>query len=248
MTIEENTIIKPIRSRRLSEIAVDQITSLIESGHLQIGDKLPSERELMDQLGVSRASVREALRVLESQGLIIVQPGKGAFIAGTVSQADVLESLVNWLKSSGNELLDVIAVRAVLESYAVQLAVDNCPKETIKKLRNAIDKMRTSIEHGASIDATRADREFHKLLYEASGNSFLKMLGDSIVASLHGARHSVLRIPGRARQSLEEHEAIIDAISEKDPQKALGAVDKHIRMTREILSKILSENTHDNAT
>lgn len=238
MSENNEFIIKPIRSRRLSEIAVDQITSLIEEGHFDIGEKLPSERQLMEQFDISRASVREALRVLESQALIRVQPGKGAYILGTISQSDILEGLLNWLKVNANEMLDVIAVRETLECYAAQLAAQHRSNEVVEKLINSIAEMRACVERGAFIEATHADREFHRLLYEASGNQFLKVLGDSIVASLHAARHSIIRIPKRAEKSLEEHEAIVEAISAGDSMKAIDEVTRHIQSVRNALMSI----------
>jgi GntR family transcriptional repressor for pyruvate dehydrogenase complex len=229
------TRLQPIRSMRLSEIAVDQITALIEEGRLAVGDQLPCERELMQQLGVSRSSVREALRVLESQGLIEVRPGKGAFVVRTVSQGDVLPGLLAWFDEHRDEVLDVIEVREMLESHAGNLAAQRASPEMVARLQDIVAEMRSYLEQGALLEVTNADRKFHRLLYEASGNQFLGMLGDSIVATLFGPRHTILRIPGRAEQSVAEHEAIVEGIAAGDPDRTCEAIRRHVSGVREAL-------------
>lgn len=231
-------LIQPIRSMRLCQIAADQITDLIETGRLSPGDQLPSERDLVEQLQISRASIREALRLLERQGLIDVRPGKGAFVINSVSHTEFLPSLMAWFEEHGNEVLEVIAVREALGGLAVSLAVQSASSQTIARLRQAVERMAGCVERGELVDATHADREFHRLLYEASGNQFLSLLGDSIVETLFGPRHSILRIPGRAQQSLIEHEAIVDAISERSVERGVEAVHQHTASVREALRSI----------
>ncbi|HBY97725.1 MAG: FadR family transcriptional regulator [Ardenticatenaceae bacterium] len=233
-----DTVLQPIRARRLSEIAVSQITALIEDGRLTIGSQLPSERELMGQLGISRASVREALRVLESQGLIAVQPGKGGFVIGTVPQADILPGLLNWFEEHRDEVLDVIEVREMLESHAAARAAERATPEAIAGLREAVARMRFYVERDDLVEATNTDREFHRRLYEASGNIFLKLLGDGIVATLFGPRHSLLRIPGRAERSLRDHEVIVEAIAAGNPQAAREAIYRHMSRARDALASM----------
>lgn len=236
-----DSLIQPIRGMRLSQIAVEQITALIEEGRLAVGDQLPGERELMLQLGISRASVREALRLLELQGLIDVRPGRGAFVVHSGSQRDFLPALMAWFKEHGEEVLEVLEVREALESQAVSLAARSASAKTVARLRQAVDRMAGCIERGELLDVTHADREFHRLLYEASGNRFLSLLGDSIVATLFGPRHSLLRIPGRVQRSLAEHEAIVEAISARSPEQGTEAVHRHMESVREALRSIQSE-------
>lgn len=243
-TLPENELeqqLQPIRSMRLSQVAVDQITLLIEDGRLGINDPLPSERQLIQQLGVSRASVREALRILEAQGLIRVRPGKGAIVISKGSY-EVVPVLQAWLAEHYDEVLDVVEVRDLLESQAAYLAARNSSDEIIRELREALDEMLRSIERNDQVQVTNVDREFHRLLYQASGNGFLKMLGDGIVASLYGPRYSILRIPQRAEQSVREHEEILEAITEGDGDRARAAVQKHMASVREALVSLQAKS------
>jgi DNA-binding FadR family transcriptional regulator len=226
--------LQPIRTLRLSQVAVDQITGLIEDGSFNINDSLPSERQLIQQLGVSRASVREALRILEAQKLIQVRPGKGAIVVSKPS-SDVVLALQAWFAEHYDEVLDVVDVRDVLESHAAYLAAQNSSAEIILQLRATLDEMLHCIARDDLVQVTNVDREFHRLLCEASGNRFLRMLGDSIVASLYGPRYSILRLPERAHQSVREHEEILKAIAAGNGARARKAVHQHMRSVREAL-------------
>lgn len=229
----------PVRPVRLSEVVVDQITALIEEGHLVPGQQLPSERELMAQLQIGRTSVREALRILESQGLVQVQPGRGAFIANSLIPADILPALQGWLAEHQEELLEIVAVRELLESYAsFQAAKCGLPPELLIDLQQSIVDMNACIERGEFVEVTHVDRRFHQLLFEASGNRFLKLIGATIVPALSGPRYSLLRIRSRALQSLREHEEIVAALAAGDPDGAQAATRRHIASIREAVIEI----------
>lgn len=222
----------PLRSKRLSELAVDQITGLIEEGHLKIGDKLPSEKELTVQLGISRASAREALRILESQGLVEVLPGKGAFVIDSPPKTDVTYELQVWFAKHREEVFDVLAVRELLEGYAAYEAAKTLTPELIEALRSSIEEMERCVEEGSLVEVTNADRKFHRLLYEASGNRLLKLLGDGIVGAIFGPKYSLLRIPGQAQKSIIDHKRILECLVAGDPEKAMEATRQHVDSTR----------------
>jgi GntR family transcriptional repressor for pyruvate dehydrogenase complex len=101
---------------------MEQATGLIEGGPTPVSQQLPSERELVNQLGVCRAAVREALTVLEAQGLIDVQPGRGAYLMVTAARADIVSGIVGWLNSHGREYEEVNELIRLLEGYAASLA------------------------------------------------------------------------------------------------------------------------------
>jgi len=233
----------PLRSKRVSELAVDQITGLIEEGQLKYGDRLPSEKELTAQLGISRASAREALRVLESQGLIEVRPGKGSYVTGAVPSDDITLELRAWFSNHREQFLDVLAVRELLESYAAFKAAETSTNELIGALEAAIQEMERCVQEGALVEATSADRKFHRLLYEASGNYLLKILGDEIVNAISGPRYSLLRIPGLAQVSLVEHRKILDCIAAGNPEMAMEATRQHLDSARR---EITADRSHLN--
>lgn len=236
--IDGEVLLQPIRSKRLSEFAVDQIAALIEEGRFVVGEKLPSERELIRNLGVSRASVREALRILEAQGLIEVQPGRGAFVVAKTTEVDFRTSLLTWFKEHRDEVQDILAVRKLLDSYAARIAARSASPEIVNALRSTVQDMQDSVAAGRLVDAISADKRFHRLLYKATGNSFLEMLGDSIVAMLFGPRHSILRLPGEADESAREHLAIVESIDAGDEDAAEKHVRAHTERIQEDIMKL----------
>jgi GntR family transcriptional repressor for pyruvate dehydrogenase complex len=240
MSTEANQqlLLRPIRSRRLSELAVDQITAHIEEGRYAVGEKLPSESDLTEQLHVSRTSVREALRILEAQGLIQVQPGKGAFVVGVAAQANFQAGLMAWFEEHLHEVSDILAVRELLESHSAHIAAESASPETVAELRGAVEEMQECVDRGTLVDAARADRSFHRLLYKATGNRFLEMLGDSIVATLLEPRRSLLRLPGRAQGSVDEHRAIVECIAAGDAEGARLRVSEHLTRIRDQIARL----------
>lgn len=230
-----------IRSARISDAAVEQITSLIESGHIKIGDRLPSERELIKRLGVSRTSVREALRILEAQGILEVQPGRGAFVVSDGRQNDFLEPILNWLRDHQRDLLDIIEVREAIESKAVYLAAKRAADADLHKLEAVLAEMEQHVVRGEVDKATELDRVFHRQLCDASGNNFLRTLADNILQVLEEIRYSILVVPGRAQVSLMEHRAILDGLKAHDPEGAVSAMLAHMLSVKGALSSLLAD-------
>lgn len=230
-----------IRSARISDAAVEQITSLIESGHIKIGDRLPSERELIKRLGVSRTSVREALRILEGHGILEVQPGRGAFVVADGRQANFLAPILNWLRDHQRDMLDIIEVREAIESKAVFLAAERAGDGELNKLESVLAEMEQHVIRGEVDKATELDRVFHRLLCDASGNNFLRTLADNIVEALAEPRYSILVVPGRAQVSLMEHRAILDGLKAGDPEAAVSAMMAHMLSVKRALSSLLAD-------
>jgi GntR family transcriptional repressor for pyruvate dehydrogenase complex len=227
-----------IRSARISDAAVEQITSLIESGHIKIGDRLPSERELIKRLGVSRTSVREALRMLEAQGILEVQPGRGAFVISDGRQTDFLAPMLNWLRDHQRDMLDIVEVREAIETKAVFLAAQRVGDGELQKLEAVLEEMEQHNKHGEMDKVSELDRVFHRLLCDASGNNFLRMLADNIVQALAEPRYSILVVPGRAQVSLSEHRAILEALRAGDPDLAVSAMFAHMQSVKRALSSL----------
>src|SRR5262249_14590492 len=144
--------------------------------------------------------------------------------------------LLAWFEEHRDEVLDMIEVREMLESRAAYQAARCASPAMVDRLRRAVTEMRSYVERGGLMEAAHADREFHRLLYEASGNRFLKLLGDAIVAALLTPRQSLLRIPGRAQRSVAEHQAIVEAIAGGDPESARRAIGRHMASVRALLS------------
>jgi DNA-binding GntR family transcriptional regulator len=152
-----------------------------------------------------------------------------------MSQTEIVRGLEAWFEEHREQVQAVFEVRQVLENHAVHLAAQRASPDIVAQMRDTLAEMRSYTERGMLLNATHADRKFHGLLYHASGNRFLEILGDGIVATLFEARHSILRVPGRAELSLKEHQAIVEAIAARDPERACSAMRQHVSNTVEAL-------------
>lgn len=229
-----------VKKVRVSDTVINQIVSMIENGTLNIGDQLPGERELVDQLSVARASVREALRILEFQGVIEVQPGKGAFIVGSIDNLYTGEEGVRqWFLEHAKELREVFEVRDALEGRAARLAAKRILPDEIENIRNTVDQALESIPQGDWDIIIQSDRLMHHLVGKYSGNQFLSRLVDITYEVTGGPRPSLLQIPGRADISLHQHQTIVEAIASGDPDAAEKEMVAHISNVWDAIDKLI---------
>lgn len=212
---------------RAHENIVEQLQSLILSGKLAPGSRLPSERAMMTEFQVSRPTVREALRVAESMGLISVRPGDpgGAKVLGTpsIGIARVFDSLVQTGCASALELIET---RIVLDSSAAALASTQ-PKRSLSNLSTVLRQMKdaTDVRALAELDAS-----FHEAVIVASGNRLFHLIFQSLKEPIYSLIESRLRSSQQQSkpETLRHHEAIVDAIQNGDAQRAAIAVRAHL--------------------
>jgi GntR family transcriptional regulator, transcriptional repressor for pyruvate dehydrogenase complex len=219
--------LKPINRSRLSEAAIDQIKDLIVSQQLEPGSKLPSERKLVEELQISRASVREALRILEIMGLVEVKPGKGAYVKGLTG--DLFVPLPNWLSDHKETLHNHFEARLVLEPAAAGFAAIRATKHDIRKLGDSLSEFRGKLADKDVVGMISSDIHFHSQIGAATGNKTIKLLMDTITRFLFDGWKATLRVEGRPQKTVVEHGKILKAIIEKDEKKARSAMKRHLK-------------------
>ncbi len=217
-------ILRAIKKTRVYEDIVAQVKELIADGKLRPGDQLPSERELSEMFQVSRASVREAIRALESRGFIEIRQGEGTYIATTVET--LLASVASALQHQRDPLLQVFEARKILEPAIAALAADRATAEEVAELEAILDEQTRQIATGET--GVEADTRFHSALAEAAKNEVLLRLTDAIVDRLRETRERSLQTKGRPPRSLAGHREILEAIQRKDPEKAQEAMLNHL--------------------
>lgn len=210
------------------------------AGRLVVGDSLPPERELAARLEVSRASVREAIRVLESQGVLQSRVGSGQS-AGTVITAMPSAALTRLLRMhvglSNFPVQDVIEVRVALERTSVALAAENADEDLLATIREPLERMDVP---EAPLEAFNdADTAFHVAIAEAAGNRLVADLTTAIRSSLRAviltAFHEV-DDSRRLRESLQsQHRGIYDAIAEGNGLRGAELTEEHIRFAHKSL-------------
>lgn len=217
---------KPVESRRLYQQIADQIRELIERGGFDAGTRLPPERDLAQQLGVSRPSLREALIALDVEGRVEVRSGSGVFVSAAQPQPAARRTAA--MGESPSQLMEA---RSIIEGEVVILACARITDEPLVRLRKLLKSMEAEIgRRRARVDF---DREFHLTLAEATGNAVLTRL----VAELFDERHSPIsaKISSRFESTrtwkvaLKEHEAILAAVEARDPIAAQVAMRAHLK-------------------
>lgn len=217
---------KPVESRRLYQQIADQIRDLIERSGFEPGTRLPAERDLALQLGVSRPSLREALIALDVEGRVEVRSGSGVYVSATRPGPAPVRTAA--MGESPSQLMEA---RSVIEGELVTLACARVTPEPLARLRQVLKDMEAAIERRRS--KVDLDREFHMTLAEMSGNAVLSRL----VGELFDERHSPISAKIRSRfentrtwkLALAEHEAILKAVEARDPIAAQAAMRAHLK-------------------
>jgi DNA-binding FadR family transcriptional regulator len=225
--------IQPVVTRRLYVQIADQIRALIGNGEVALGARLPAERDLARQLGVSRPSLREALIALEVEGLLDVRVGSGIYVTrpGERPRGAALDDAYG--------PFEVIRARWMIESECAALAAKNGSPAQLRAIRRAHEELQKEAKrHHNPLDA---DRAFHVRIAEATGNSALELvvqtLWDQRVGPLYRALEMKLEYPAMAGDTTDEHEAVLAAILARAPASARAAMRRHMDMTKKRYSK-----------
>ena len=221
--------IRSVRRRRLYEDIVQQFHSLIRQGVLQHGARLPSERMLAEQFNVSRSSVREAIRFLELQGLVVSRRGSGTFInteANTEAIASVVALLASTLSAGNETMKEIFEVRHLLEPQIAAVAATRAGSDEVKRLADILEEQQQQLEKGES--GVDADTAFHFALASATHNSALVKVVSAVEDILRLSRDRSLQEPGRAKRSLVSHRQILEKVKAGDAEGARVAMEYHL--------------------
>ena len=216
--------LREVKKARVSEDIVAQLKALIAEGRLRSGDQLPSERELSEQFKVSRASVREAIRALESVGLLEARQGEGTYVALSVEA--LVQPLAHAIAREENAIQELFEVRRLLEPQLAALAAERAAPGEMEELQDLIEKQSRQVAEGGT--GAELDTAFHSALARAARNAVLLRLSDTLGECFRDTRRHSLETPERPRRSLSGHRAILRAILARDPKAAHRAMLKHL--------------------
>jgi GntR family transcriptional repressor for pyruvate dehydrogenase complex len=221
--------LRPVEAKtRLYEQVLDRLRNHVVEGGLGAGDRLPPERDLATRLGVSRASVKQAIVVLEVQGLVEVRHGGGTYLVRDSLEVEPVEQLVERRR----RLPDVLDAREALETKLAELAAERRTQEDIDELRPALGVMAEEIDEGAN--GVEGDRRFHAAVTAAAHSGILAEFMRSIADQITESRHESLRQLGRPVRSLAQHRAIFEAIEAGEPRQAAAAMRRHVRTVAKV--------------
>jgi DNA-binding FadR family transcriptional regulator len=225
---------QPIVRRKLADEVRDRLVAMIRSGELRPGDRLPSERELMDKFRVGRPAVREALQSLDSAGLIVISHGERARIAvpDTRHMFDRMgETMLHLLQSSPTTFQDLKQARILFEVGMIKMAAGCATEEDIQRLNETLDQQRSCMADARAF--VKADMAFHTAITAVTRNSVCVLLSEAMLDWLFQFRRDLLRLPGSELITLAEHERLLRAVAAHDPEEAGRAMLEHLTRANE---------------
>ena len=218
----------PLARVRLYEQVAQQISTWISEHDLRPGDRLPPERELAARLGVSRATLSQALVALEVIGAVAVRHGDGTVVAQSPGTSRIVEAV----RAHADRLPEIIDTRDALETKIAALAAARRTEADLQRIEEALAAMAADIEAGGR--GVEGDESFHAAVTAAAHSLLLTRLMDEIADLIRETRIESLSQPDRPRASLAGHRAIADAIRARDPDGAARAMHEHVEMVSDV--------------
>jgi GntR family transcriptional regulator, transcriptional repressor for pyruvate dehydrogenase complex len=220
--------LRPVQRPRLYEQVVNQIQAWITENALEVGDRLPPERELASRLGVSRATVSQALVAMEVVGMVSVRHGDGVVLVEPAGSAKV----VNALRRHAQQLPEIIEAREALETKLAALAADRRTESDLAAMDDALALMERDIATGGR--GVDGDERFHAAVTAAGHSPLLAKLMAEISDLIRETRISSLSQPDRPVNSLRGHRKIADAIRAGDAGAAAQAMQEHVALVSDV--------------
>lgn len=208
----------------LRDVVFHTLREAILKGELKPGERL-MELQLASRLGVSRTPIREAIRMLELEGLAVTMPRKGAEVA----------------KMTEKDMEDVLQIREALDELAVQVACDKMTAQQLKELTLAMKNFENAIQAGKLKKIIEYDVEFHDIIYRATDNPKLVTLLNNIREQIYRYRVEYLKGKENYPMLVREHEEIVTALKQKNKERVADAMRSHIRNQAEAVKNIIQE-------
>lgn len=237
-----------VQRTSLSDAVTDSVISQIREGRYRAGDRLPTERELAEQLGVGRTSVREGLRFLEKLGILEIRQGMGTVVR-SLSLGEVFEHLVpvqTIIELPDRDVRHIMHVRRVLEAESAQLAARHATDRQLGRLEELLDGMADALERPR--EYLELDLEFHVVLAEAASNPVLAQLINLIRDIYTRYFEIVLRDPDMNETSLAFHRQLYAALRDHDPDAARRHILAHLDQAERDVLKLLEPDGENGRT
>jgi GntR family transcriptional repressor for pyruvate dehydrogenase complex len=224
--------IAPIKSTRIYQEIVRQVKGMIAEGRLKSGDQLPPERDLAEKFVVSRTSVREALRALESLGLVEIRPGEGTFVR-EVSVESLIEPLALVMLSQREALGELFEARRMIEPALAALAARRATPEDVQEMDRILEAQAKEVAAGRT--GLEQDAQFHAAIGAAAHNRAITRIAHAVMDLLRQSREDSLNTPGRPDRSHNDHRRLLAAIRGRDEAAARQAMIDHLEAVEALI-------------
>lgn len=219
---------KPVKKLSVIDQVVNSIQDLISSKGLTVGSRLPSELALCETLSVSRSTVREAYKILQTMGYVELKRGKGAFVRNTGPHD--YESIKNWFMASASTVEEFTEVRGALESLAIRMAIKNGSSEEIDGLETINKKFMTAFSTHDVAELVNLDELFHAQIISMTRNRLLISLNSLVSAEFKKYREMSLSLERNAKSAIGAHHNIVEAIKTRDESRGIAEVMHHLHL------------------
>lgn len=225
---------KEIQRISITDTVAENIRGLICSEIYKVGDKLPTETKLCEELKVSRTSVREAFRLLQAQGYVEIKPGRGAFVADFRTGQQV-----NWFEVDDAKYKDYMEVRIAIEILAVRLAVERASAAQVQQLKDVHDSFLAASQIHDVAKMVILDERFHSLIIEYSQNPLLKKINSDLLDVFRPYRRANFSDPMDYKHADLAHERILSCFLDRTPALAEERMREHLQITAEDFDRIV---------
>ncbi len=226
-----------IKNTKVFEQVIEQIKDIIKKGELRCGDKLPSERDLCEQLNVSRNSIREALRSLEMLGIVECRQGEGNYIKENFEDS-LLEPLSITFMLHGSKTNEILELRKIIEPETAALAAKNISDVKLQEIKDLINLLNHEENYEKIADI---DKKIHYQIVQASENylvgNVMYAVSYLVDRYIEDVVANMFKTSENRNIVKEQHEAIVKAIEAHDASKASAAMRKHLEYTNDFISK-----------
>ena len=235
-TTRPRNLFSTVTPRKIPEMVYKQLVSLITKGHLRPGEKLPSERTMATELGVSRQSIREAIYRATTAGLIEVRQGEGTFILSSF-KGNMREPLSILLTEQAEKVFEFLEIRKLIECWCAERAAEAATPADLKKMQGLVKKMEKVKPSESAWE--KADLEFHSFIAAATHN----VLAMHVMEGLKDSFDTYFRVkkfstkPERKDALLGQHRRILDAIRQRDPKKARRKIVEHLDYVEKMINE-----------
>ncbi|MDL2324850.1 FadR family transcriptional regulator [Ruminococcaceae bacterium OttesenSCG-928-A16] len=218
---------KAIERVPIVQQVANNLREFILSGEAKVGEKLPTEMELCQDMGVGRGTVREALRILQAEGFVEIMPGRGAFVART-EEADI-DDIIHWFAKNEVELKDCFEVRSAIEPLSIKLAIERCTKADVAQIEKTHQSFLRAVKSGNAFEIAKYDERFHNQIIEKSYNKLLISINKRMSEFIQSFRGKTFQLQQNVLNAVEPHSNIMRALQQRNAQEGEQFMRDHIQ-------------------
>lgn len=235
-----NDVLTPMTRKSLADGLAERLRELIQAGGYKPGDRLPSIAHMARRFGVGHPTLREALKKLETLGIVSIRHGSGVYV-GRDPNSLVISNPIYTGSFTRKLLVDLIEARVPIETRAAELAAANATDEQLDKMRAYLARAEECMRVDDDVELTQVNLAFHREIAVASGNTVLAQLLDVLTNVFQREQRAIMDIYGSRDRDHEEHVQILRAIEARDPVLAMERMRSHLEGVRDVLLRWDSE-------